>query len=149
MEIKRITPSEYQLVTDLFDKYRMFYQQPSDTALAESFIKSRLENSESVIFVAMDGDEPAGFTQLYPLISSVKATKNWLLNDLYVDTSHRKQGIGEALLQAAYDFAKQQGATFVELETNVDNITAQKLYETVGFERQPANTGSYYYRKAI
>lgn len=97
----------------------------------------------------MDGDQPVGFTQLYPLFSSVKATKNWLLNDLFVAATHRKQGIGEALLQIAYDFAKSQGATFIELETSVDNFNAQSLYEATGFVRQPVNTHSYYYRKAI
>jgi len=74
MLIKKLTSSEYPLVIDLFDKYRIFYKQPSDIALAEKFIKERLENNESVIFVAFaDSDtqsEPAGFTQLYPLISS-------------------------------------------------------------------------------
>ncbi|GAA3964439.1 GNAT family N-acetyltransferase [Mucilaginibacter dorajii] len=149
MQIKQISIVDYQLVTGLFNQYRVFYKQVSDIALAESYIKNRLEHNESVIFVAIDGDEPVGFTQLYPLLSSVRATKNWLLNDLFVDAAHRKQGIGEALLQTAYDFAKSHGATFIELETSVDNFTAQSLYEATGFVRQPANTTSYYYRKAI
>jgi ribosomal protein S18 acetylase RimI-like enzyme len=149
MQIKQIFIADYQLVTGLFNQYRVFYRQQSDIALAENYIKNRLEQNESVIFAAMDGDEAVGFTQLYPLLSSVRATKNWLLNDLFVDAAHRKQGIGEALLQAAYDFAKSHGATFIELETSVDNFTAQSLYETTGFVKQPANTSSYYYRKAI
>src|SRR6185437_1518505 len=89
MYIKRIDFSEYQLVTALFNKYRIFYNQPSDIRLAERFIKERLENNESVIFVALIDDDgkpaPVGFTQLYPLISSMRAAKNWLLNDLYVE----------------------------------------------------------------
>jgi len=150
MQIRQINPNEYQLVTHLFDQYRVFYKQTSDIALAKSFIKNRLENNESVIFVAMDGDKPVGFTQLYPLLSSVRATKNWLLNDLYVDNDQRKRGIGKALLQTAYDFAKSHGATFIQLETAVDNYTAQSLYEAVGFVKQEANkAASYYYRKAI
>jgi ribosomal protein S18 acetylase RimI-like enzyme len=149
MQIKQIFIADYQLVTNLFNQYRIFYKQPSDITLAENYIKKRLKQNESVIFVAMDGDAPAGFTQLYPLFSSVKATKNWLLNDLFVDAAHRKQGIGEALLQAAYDFAKSHGAKFIELETSVDNFTAQSLYEATDFVRQPANTTSYYYRKLI
>jgi ribosomal protein S18 acetylase RimI-like enzyme len=148
MEIKQIKTDDYLLVTKLFDQYRMFYKQASDIALAETYIKNRLENNESVIFVAFVGHKPVGFTQLYPLLSSVRATKNWLLNDLFVDTDHRKQGIGEALLKAAANFAKSQGATFVQLETASDNYTAQSLYEAVGFVRQDAKT-SFYYRKAI
>src|ERR1700744_4211575 len=121
MQIKRITSSEHHLVTSLFNAYRMFYKQPTDMALAERFIKERLLNNESVIFAALvekDGRQrPAGFTQLYPLISSVRAVKKWLLNDLYVDASYRKQGIGEALLKTAIEFARNDGAVYLQLET--------------------------------
>jgi ribosomal protein S18 acetylase RimI-like enzyme len=140
MYIKKIDFSEYQLVTALFDKYRIFYNQPSDIRLAERFIKERLENDESVIFVALVDDDgkpaPVGFTQLYPLISSMRAAKNWLLNDLYVESDNRRQGIGQALIKTAMDFAREQKASFIKLETAFDNYTAQSLYEAVGFIKQ-------------
>ncbi|BAU55816.1 GNAT family N-acetyltransferase [Mucilaginibacter gotjawali] len=147
MQIKRITLSEYQLVTGLFDKYRVFYKQPSDIPLAEKFIRERLENKESVIFVAFDNDgSPAGFTQLYPLISSVRAIKNWLLNDLYVDAAYRKQGVGEALIKTAMDFAAGENAVYLKLETAVDNYAAQSLYEAIGFKKQEPETGYLTYK---
>jgi ribosomal protein S18 acetylase RimI-like enzyme len=147
MQIKRITSSEYSLVTGLFDKYRVFYKQASDVTLAESYIKARLEKEESVIFLALANDNtPAGFTQLYPIYSSVRAAKNWLLNDLYVDAAYRKQGIGEALIKTAMDFAKSEGSTYVKLETAYDNYTAQSLYESIGFKKQEIETGYFTYR---
>jgi len=150
MQIKRISLSEYKLVTDLFNKYRVFYKQPSDITLAESFIKERLENNESVIFVALtdvDGQQvPVGFTQLYPLISSGRAARNWLLNDLYVEASHRNQGIGESLIKTAMEFARGKNATFVKLETAVDNYTAQSLYESIGFKKQEPGNAFFAYQ---
>jgi len=140
MEVKRINSHEASLVTDLFDKYRMFYKQPSDITLAQTFIRDRLENNESIIFVAVvrndDNETPVGFTQLYPGFSSVRAIKNWILNDLYVDTGFRKQGIGETLIKSAMEFAKKEGAKYVELSTAVDNYTAQSLYTAIGFKKQ-------------
>lgn len=150
MQIKRITASEYDLVTTLFNSYRIFYKQAPDMQLAESFIKARLQNDESVIFVALadiDGAEvPAGFTQLYPVLSSVRATKNWLLNDLYVDANFRKQGIGEALIKTAMNFARVDGATYLKLETAVDNFTAQSLYEAIGFIKTEAGNSFFTYQ---
>lgn len=146
MHIKRINLSEAGLVTGLFDKYRVFYKKDSDTGLAEQFIKTRLDNNESVIFIALDNDAPVGFTQLYPKYSSVSAVKNWILNDLYVEPSYRKQGIGEALIKTAMDFAKGDGATYVQLETAVDNYTAQSLYEGIGFQKQAPDTEYFLYR---
>lgn len=140
MLIKRITIAEHNLVTALFNNYRVFYKQAPDLELAETYIKARLENNESVIFVALadvDGVQvPAGFTQLYPRLSSVRASKNWLLNDLYVDAAFRKQGIGEALIKTAMDFARNEGATYITLDTAIDNYTAQSLYEAIGFIKQ-------------
>ena len=150
MKIKRLTSRDSDLVIGLFDKYRVFYKQSSDIALAKSFIQSRLDNNESIIFVALAGDDstviPAGFTQLYPIYSSVRAVKNWLLNDLYVDTTYRKQGIGESLIKTAMDFARAEGSTFVELSTAIDNFSAQRLYEAIGFRKQMPDTGFYTYR---
>ncbi|HTD99155.1 MAG TPA: GNAT family N-acetyltransferase [Mucilaginibacter sp.] len=149
MEIRRINLAEASLVTGLFDKYRTFYKQPTDIALAEKFIKERLEKNESVIFVAVENDKPVGFTQLYPKYSSVSAHKNWILNDLYVDSNHRKQGIGEALIRTAMHFAKSEGSTYLQLETAVDNYTAQSLYEAIGFVKQEPESGCFEYRVEV
>jgi ribosomal protein S18 acetylase RimI-like enzyme len=153
MQIKRITLSEYLLVTGLFNKYRIFYKQLSDMVLAENFIRERLENNESVIFVALADDDhrqiPSGFTQLYPLLSSVRATKNWLLNDLYVDADYRNQGIGEALIKTAMDFARSEDATYIKLETDFDNYTAQKLYEIIGFKKQELSASIFNYEAQL
>ncbi|HWD89771.1 MAG TPA: GNAT family N-acetyltransferase [Mucilaginibacter sp.] len=136
MEIRRIGLTEANLVFELFDKYRQFYKQPSDIILAETFINQRLSNNESVIFVAIEGDAPVGFTQLYPKYSSMRASKNWILNDLYVESTRRKTGVGRALIGKAMEFAKGQGATFMQLETAADNHAAQHLYEAIGFIKQ-------------
>ena len=150
MYIKRIDSTERYLVVDLFDQYRVFYNQTSDKALADNYIKQRLEKNESVIFVALEtingNDFPVGFTQLYPTYSSVRATKNWILNDLFVDATHRKKGIGEQLIQAAMQFAKEDNARFLQLETATDNYNAQRLYESIGFVKQAPEEGFFVYR---
>jgi ribosomal protein S18 acetylase RimI-like enzyme len=146
MNIKQINLSEANLVIGLFDKYRVFYKKDSDVGLAERFIKTRLANNESVIFVALDGELPVGFTQLYPKYSSVSTVKNWILNDLYVESNYRKQGIGEALIKTAMDFAKGDGAIYMQLETAVDNYIAQSLYEEIGFQKQEPDTAYFLYR---
>ncbi|SKB64382.1 GNAT family N-acetyltransferase [Daejeonella lutea] len=144
MEIKRITFPDRHLVTDLFNKYRIFYKKPSDMKLAESFIADRLRNDESVIFLAFEGEEgaeiPIGFTQLYPKFSSGRAIKIWVLNDLYVEEGHRKKSVGNSLIKAALNYAKSDGVSLVELQTAVDNYTAQSLYESMGFVKQDADS---------
>ena len=149
MEIKRIGIEESNLVVPLFDLYRQFYKQESDIRLAENFIRERLSNNESVIFVALENHIPVGFTQLYPKYSSMRASKNWILNDLYVISEHRKTGIGRDLVTKAMQFAKSEGAAFVQLETAFDNYAAQHLYEAIGFKKQEPETEFLLYKIGV
>lgn len=139
------------LVFDLFNKYRVFYKQPSDIEIAKKFIRDRLDNNESVIFVALSEDtgRPIGFTQLYPRYSSMWAIKNWILNDLYVEEDYRERGTGKKLIETAMSFARQNKATFLELSTAVDNYTAQRLYEQVGFTKTAPDQNFLSYRIAL
>lgn len=150
MNIQRISSTERHLVVGLFNQYRVFYQQPSDEALADRFLQQRLENGESVIYAAVEinGEttKAVGFTQLYPTFSSVRATRNWILNDLYVAENQRGKGVGEMLIRKAMDFARTEGAVFVQLETAVDNHRAQRLYERIGFVKQEPGDDFFLYR---
>lgn len=149
LSIGQILVDDAELVIGLFDKYRVFYNQPSDIELARRFIKKRLANWESVIFVALADGKPAGFVQLYPKYSSMRAEKNWILNDLYVDEPYRRLGIATKLIQAAMDFAKTENARFVQLETQIINYNAQHLYESVGFTQQTPDNEFIVYRKNV
>jgi len=66
-------------VSRLFDMYRQFYECPPDLHLATQFIKARIENEESDIFLAIDNDSAFGFIQLYPSFCSVQAIKIYVL----------------------------------------------------------------------
>jgi GNAT superfamily N-acetyltransferase len=126
------------LISTLFDLYRQFYEQASDLAKAENFLAQRLEHNESVIFLAFEGDDAVGFTQLYPGFSSVSMARTFLLNDLYVVASHRRHGVGALLLKAAVAHAQSAQAVRISLTTSVANTTAQAVYEAQGWEREKA-----------
>ncbi|MCG1023487.1 GNAT family N-acetyltransferase [Sutcliffiella horikoshii] len=135
MEIYQATSKDLEGVSQLFNKYRIFYKQISDLEGAKTFIKSRLENEDSVIFVAKISDEDVGFTQLYPTFSSISMKSAWILNDMFVDAKARNQGVGEKLLQKAQDFARETDAKSITLETTPDNEGAQRLYERNGYKK--------------
>ena len=134
--IQQAQLKDVDVVAPLFSAYRSFYEQQERLDEARSFLHARLTNQESVIFLAVDVEENGlGFVQLYPLFSSVRMAKTWLLNDLFVAESARRQGIAEMLMQAASDFAQQSGAIRLELATAPDNVQAQAVYEKLGYAR--------------
>jgi ribosomal protein S18 acetylase RimI-like enzyme len=54
---------------------------------------------------------------------------------IWVDPAHRGQGIGEALVREAMAWGQQRGASSARLWVNVENHTAIRLYERLGFAR--------------
>ena len=142
MSIQRATINELDSIAELFDSYRVFYHQESNLEGASNFLKERLVNEDSVVFIAYDEGNPIGFVQLYPTFSSVSMKKSWVLNDLFVNGAARKKGFGEKLIKRAIEFAEETGAKGLFLETGHDNVIAQKLYEKIGFMKE---TNYFYY----
>jgi ribosomal protein S18 acetylase RimI-like enzyme len=118
----------------LFDDYRVFYKQDSDIEAAKSFLLNRLKQKDSVIYLAYINDKAVGFTQLYPLFSSVSMQPMYVLNDLFVDSNYRRKGIGEALINKAKAFSKEKQLKGLAIQTAYNN-PAQHLYERVGFKK--------------
>lgn len=134
--IRRTEPGDLDVVAPLFDAYRQFYGQPSDLARARDFLADRLRSGESVVLLASRGGQATGFVQLFPMFSSVRTARVWVLNDLYVAEAARRGGIGRSLLQAAADFARRDGAARMVLETSQDNDAARALYRAAGWHEE-------------
>ncbi len=134
--ILQATTGDVDVLAALFDGYRQFYGQPSDLPRAVDFLIARIEQDESLILLARDPSGVGlGFTQLYPLFSSVHTARTWLLNDLFVAPLARRQGVAAALLRAATEQARQRGAASLSLSTARDNAPARALYDSLGWRR--------------
>jgi GNAT superfamily N-acetyltransferase len=144
IEVVRAEFAHLDALAALFDGYRQFYLQPSDIERAKVFLRERLTNSDSVIFIALLDNVAVGFTQLYPSFSSVSMQRLWILNDLFVAEFARRHGVAEALLEHARQFAIQTGSKGLVLETAITNGAAQRLYERLGWQRD-----DQFYRYAL
>ena len=133
LDIKEVKKDDVSMVAILFDAYRVFYKQSSNLQAAFDFLEQRVDKNESTIFMAILQGEAVGFIQLYPIFSSVSLKPAWLLNDLYVAENARRQGVAEALLQQAKQFAMETNAAYVLLQTSEDNYKAQSVYEKNGW----------------
>ncbi|MEO2031102.1 MAG: GNAT family N-acetyltransferase [Planctomycetaceae bacterium] len=133
IEIVHALPDHTDDLAPLFDAYRCWYGKSSDLAGAQGFIRQRLTSNESEIFFARRQHQPVAFTQLYPTFSSVSMGRVWILNDLYVVESVRREGVGTVLLETAAEFARALGAVRLQLETKQDNVAALAAYEALGW----------------
>ena len=135
MNIKNATIADIHELNDLFDQYRRFYEKPSELAKSESFLRTRIEHKESEIFIVRSDDGiAAGFVQLFPLFSSTRLARYWLLHDLFVHPDFRGQGYSKALIERAKELCRATEACGMYLETGVENHIGNQLYPSMGFQ---------------
>lgn len=132
--IRKATVTDVQQLAELFDQYRIFYHKNSDIPAAEKFLTERIKNNDSEIFVAEYEEKLVGFVQLYPLFSSTRMKRYWLLNDLYVHENQRGKGYSKDLIEEAKRMAKSSDACGILLETGKSNEIGNQLYPACGFE---------------
>jgi ribosomal protein S18 acetylase RimI-like enzyme len=132
--IRKAIISDLEKVSILFDSYRVFYHKKSDLNGAKTFLKERFENKDSELFICELESELLGFVQLYPLFSSVRMKKFWLLNDLFVAVDFRGKGFSKKLIEEAKKLCIETNAAGMLLETSKSNKIGNILYPKCGFQ---------------
>ena len=135
IESKIATLNDANIIGEVFDLYRIFYNQVPGISVAQQYIAERLKNNESTIFFVEENGICLGFTQLYPTFDSVNVRKKIVLYDLFVREEYRRKSIAESLMNAAKEYASQNNFGSIELSTNKTNLPGQTLYESLGYIR--------------
>lgn len=82
-----------------------------------------------IVKVYYENSQPAGFVAYHK-----NPFYEGFVLFLAVDKCFRSRGYARKLLQYAIDDLKKQGSAFVRLVTRVDNQSARKVYEGMGFK---------------
>jgi len=151
--IRRATPGDAEAVARLLHDFQAEFDQPSPGtgALAERYA-DLIRNRDMTVLLAGHGG--AGFAQIRyrPWVYSAGPQAHSYLEELYVVPSVRGQGIGRALLEAAMETARKEGASHMELGTSETDRAARALYESVGFtnrEGSPDGPIMYFYEREL
>ncbi len=134
MQIKKAKLEDLPQLSKAFDAYRVWYRKSSDIETAKTFLSDRIKSNESTIFIAIENDKLLGFTQLYPLFSSTRMKRLWLLNDLFVYKEERGKGISKLLIDAAKQLCLNTNGCGVMLETEKNNEIGNILYPKTDFK---------------
>lgn len=95
-------------------------------------------------FIAIENAEIIGFASTSAIENNV-----FKLHKLYVLPTHQKLGAGKDLLQAVINFAKQNNATYLQLQVNRNNA-AKNFYAKKGFaiiEEKDFDIGNNFFMK--
>ncbi len=95
-----------------------------------------IESHDACVLVAeLSADPsagPVGFCTGYQDLHSVRFGYRVWVEDLAVDPEHRSIGVGKALLDAAKDWARERGATHLELDSGEARSDAHRFYQREG-----------------
>ena len=130
----------------LFLGYRAFYKREPLPEESRAYMRARFAAGDYVGFLARLDGKAVGFAILSPTFSSGVMKRIWLLNDIFVEPTMRKAGVGAALMKRVDEFGRETGAGRIDLFTAQDNATAQSVYERAGWIR---DTVFFRYQKAL
>jgi ribosomal protein S18 acetylase RimI-like enzyme len=134
MIVRRATLDDLNTLAVLFDEYRQIYTATSNLKRTTNFLQQRLENAETIIFVHIKNDELTGFVVLYHGFSTVKCSRNYVLDDVYIRPMYRRQGAARQLIDTAILFSQHQGADVLSVDILKSNAQAHQLYASMGFK---------------
>ncbi|QYJ84910.1 GNAT family N-acetyltransferase [Shewanella mesophila] len=107
MLIRIAIDEDLSTLSTLFDEYRQSLGQAAAIEDSHEFMRSRLLENDSVIFVAIVAKQVVGFIQLYPSLSSRFLKPLWYFDDLYVVEPYRQKGIATSLVEKAKELADE------------------------------------------
>jgi ribosomal protein S18 acetylase RimI-like enzyme len=120
-----------------FDSLRFLEPRPDMPQAYGHFLASQIGQPDRLVLVAERDGAVVGyaFAGLEGFDYMALRGPAAVLYDLVVDAQHRRQGVGSALLGAAFAALAERGAPRVLLSTAERNAGAQALFERAGFRR--------------
>jgi ribosomal protein S18 acetylase RimI-like enzyme len=130
--VRRATPGDAPQVARLLHDFQLEFDEPTPgVEMLEERYGELIRNKEMIVLLV--GDGPDGFAQLRFRPWVYSAGLHSYLEELYVVPGLRGNGLGRALLEAAMETARGEGAEQMELGTSESDTAARKLYESAGF----------------
>ena len=132
IEIKTYSPEYHEAMQRFLNQLTT-----SPMVLTESMFHQLLASENSHLFFIMKDEQIAGMLTV-GIYYSPTGEKAWI-EDVVVDETFRGQGLSKLLVAHAIEFVKSQQIPLLMLTSNPKRIAANKLYQTMGFERKETN----------
>ena len=127
------TRGEVEALAEIFDQYRAHYGEASDASRSASWLHENLSTSRLRVFVAEESARFVGFAITMDVPASLRLAHFWQIRDLFVLPTHRRFGVGRALLASVRAAAIASSALRLVVQTEDDNDPALRLYADSGY----------------
>jgi GNAT superfamily N-acetyltransferase len=147
--IRPVEQRDFAQWKPLWDGYNAFYGRKDETALPDTVTNMTwarfFDGYEPMhALVAEQAGQLLGLVHFLFHRSTIALGPNCYLQDLFTVEAARGRGIGRALIEEVYEYAKRAGSSRVYWTTHKTNATAMRLYDQVAEE-----SGFLQYRKSL
>jgi GNAT superfamily N-acetyltransferase len=131
-KVREAVPPEVERVLGM---YEWLFAPPGsvpprwDPERARAAIADAIADESAAVLVAEHRGDLLGLCTAYLDMNSVRFGPRCWVEDLAVSPQHRSQGVGKDLLDAAKDWARERGATHLELDSSDRRAGAHRFYE--------------------
>jgi GNAT superfamily N-acetyltransferase len=141
-----IAPASEADIPELIDLLAVLFSIEQDFSpdpeMQRRGLAALLASSTGHIAIARDTNSHAvGMATVQLVISTAEGAPSAWIEDVVVREDFRGQGLGRALLDAALDWARNQGAVRAQLLADLDNAPALAFYDRVGW--RPTRLGAW------
>jgi ribosomal protein S18 acetylase RimI-like enzyme len=134
----------------LHDFNREFDEPAPEPAWLAERVRRLIAEDEIAVLLVGQGPDGLAALRFRPAIWSEGL--ECYLAELYVVPERRGEGLGRALMEAAIELARREGADTMELGTADDDRVARALYESMGFDNRggkPDGAVNYFYEREL
>ena len=134
MEVE-VRPARADEVEAVIPLYEWLFAPPGsrpsswDERRAAVALRQAISSHDAIVLVADEGGRLVGFLTGYQDLHSVRFGYRAWVEDFAVDPERRSRGVGKLLLDAAKDWARERGATHLELDSAETRRDAHRFYE--------------------
>lgn len=129
-------PQHQVAILELLDMYcrdQFGDSQPLADETRANLIPGLVRHGGARVFLAHHDEQPVGVAICFHGFSTFRARPLINVHDIAVAPAFRGRGIGQALLAAVEQHAREHGCCKVTLEVRADNRVAQQAYRRAGF----------------
>ena len=128
-------PTSLRELVPLIQEYQQFYLKRNQEAekVFSFFSEVVRDPAKGFMIGAWDADgNPAGFSTVYLMPSSLSCAIYACMNDLYVRDQFRGRRLGKKIMAKVSDELLNQGIKSFDWMTQKSNQSSQKLYDSLG-----------------
>ena len=129
-EVKKLESREIDLAKELILLFG--FDDENRSLPSDEYVAKMLARNDFHVIVALENQQLIGGLTAYEMKMFKRETTEMFLYEIEVAESHRRKGVGKALIEFLKRICVEKGIVEMFVGTESANFPARKLYETMG-----------------